>query len=196
VPNAEKKRCSWVNVDNALMRDYHDREWGVPVHDDRKHFEFLILEAAQAGLSWSIVLNKREGYRLAFSQFDPEKVARYTKAKIDKLVADSGIIRNRLKIEAAVKNARALLAVPEEFGSFDKYCWRFVDGKPRQNRWTSQRQIPATTAESNRFSRDLKQRGFKFVGPTVIYAHMQAVGMVNDHLVDCFRYRTIKRGLS
>ena len=191
-----QKRCSWVNVDNALMREYHDREWGVPNHDDRKHFEFLILEAAQAGLSWSIVLNKREGYRRAFSQFDPEKVARYTKAKIDKLTADPGIIRNRMKIEAAVKNARALLAVQEEFGSFDKYCWRFVDGKPRQNRWKSLRQIPPTTPESDSFSRDLKQRGFKFVGPTVIYAHMQAVGMVNDHLVDCFRYRPIKRGLS
>jgi DNA-3-methyladenine glycosylase I len=147
-------------------------------------------------LSWSIVLNKREGYRRAFSQFDPEKVARYSKAKIDKLIADPAIIRNRLKIEAAVKNARALLAVQEEFGSFDKYCWQFVDGKPRQNRWKSPRQIPATTPESDKFSRDLKQRGFAFVGPTVIYAHMQAVGMVNDHLVDCFRYRTIKRGLS
>jgi DNA-3-methyladenine glycosylase I len=192
----EQKRCSWVNVDNALMREYHDREWGVPNHTDRKHFEFLILEAAQAGLNWSIVLNKREGYRRAFSQFDPEKVARYTKAKIDKLVADPGIIRNRMKIESAVKNARALLTVQEEFGSFDKYCWQFVDGKPRQNRWKSTRQIPATTAESDKFSRDLKQRGFSFVGSTVIYAHMQAVGMVNDHLVECFRYRTIKRGLS
>ena len=192
----EQKRCAWVNVDNILMRDYHDREWGVPVHDDRKHFEFLILEAAQAGLSWSIVLNKREGYRKAFSQFDPEKVARYTKAKIDKLVADSGIIRNRLKIEAAVTNASALLKVQEEFGSFDKYAWRFVDGKPRQNRWKTLRQIPPTTPDSDKFSKDLKQRGFKFVGPTVIYAHMQAIGMVNDHMVDCFRYRVIERGLS
>jgi DNA-3-methyladenine glycosylase I len=192
----DQKRCLWVNVDNALLREYHDREWGVPVHDDRKHFEFLILEAAQAGLSWSIVLNKREGYRRAFSQFDPEKVARYTKARIDKLVADPGIIRNRLKIESAVTSARALLAVQEEFGSFDKYGWRFVDGKPRQNRWKSLGQIPATTPESDKFSRDLKQRGFSFVGPTVIYAYMQAVGMVNDHMVDCFRYRTIKRGLS
>jgi DNA-3-methyladenine glycosylase I len=192
----DQKRCLWVNVDNALLREYHDREWGVPVHDDRKHFEFLILEAAQAGLSWSIVLNKRVGYRRAFSQFDPEKVARYTKARIDKLVADPGIIRNRLKIESAVTSARALLAVQEEFGSFDKYGWRFVDGKPRQNRWKSLGQIPATTPESDKFSRDLKQRGFSFVGPTVIYAYMQAVGMVNDHMVDCFRYRTIKRGLS
>jgi DNA-3-methyladenine glycosylase I len=192
----DQKRCSWVNVDNALMREYHDREWGVPVHNDRKHFEFLVLEAAQAGLNWTMVLNKREGYRRAFSQFDPEKVARYTKARIDKLVADPGIIRNRLKIESAVKNARALLSVQEEFGSFDKYSWRFVDGKPRQNRWKTLRQIPPTTAESDKFSRDLKQRGFSFVGSTVIYAHMQAVGMVNDHLIDCFRYRTIKRGLS
>ena len=192
----EQKRCSWVNVDNALMTEYHDCEWGVPIHDDRQHFEFLVLEAAQAGLSWSIVLNKREGYRRAFSHFDPEKVARYTKAKIDKLATDPGIIRNRLKIEAAVNNARALLAVQEEFGSFDKYAWRFVDGKPRLNRWTLPRQIPATTPESDSFSRDLKQRGFKFVGSTVIYAHMQAVGMVNDHLVDCFRYSTAKRGRS
>jgi DNA-3-methyladenine glycosylase I len=196
VPSAEKKRCSWVNVDNALLLEYHDREWGVPNHDDRKHFEFLILEAAQAGLNWSIVLKKREGYRRAFSEFDPEKVARFTKAKIDKLVADPAIIRNRLKIESAVKNARALLAVREEFVSFDKYSWRFVDGKQRQNSWKSLRQIPPTTPESDSFSRDLKQRGFTFVGSTVIYAHMQAVGMVNDHLVDCFRYRTIKRGLS
>jgi len=190
----EPKRCSWVNVDNALMREYHDREWGVPVHDDRKHFEFLVLEAAQAGLSWSIVLNKREGYRKAFSQFDPEKVARFSKAKIDKLAADPAIIRNRLKIESAVRNARAFLAVQKEFGSFDKYCWQFVDGKPRQNRWASIRQIPARTPESDNFSKDLKQRGFNFVGSTIIYAHMQAVGMVNDHLVDCFRYRAIQRG--
>jgi DNA-3-methyladenine glycosylase I len=192
----EQKRCSWVNVDNALLLQYHDREWGVPNHDDRKHFEFLVLEAAQAGLNWSIVLNKREGYRKAFSQFDPEKVARYTKPKIDKLVANPAIIRNRLKIESAVKNARALLEVQEEFGSFDKYSWQFVDGKPRQNRWKTMRQIPATTPESDKFSKDLKQRGFSFVGSTVIYAHMQALGMVNDHLIDCFRYRTIKRGLS
>ena len=191
MPNAEQKRCSWVNVDNALMLEYHDREWGVPVHDDRKHFEFLVLEAAQAGLSWSIVLNKREGYRKAFSQFDPEKVARYTTAKIDKLVADPGIIRNRLKIESAVRNARALLKVQEEFGSFDKYSWQFVDGKPRQNHWKSLRQIPPRTADSDKFSKDLKQRGFNFVGSTIIYAHMQAVGMVNDHMVDCFRYRAI-----
>jgi DNA-3-methyladenine glycosylase I len=189
----QSKRCSWVNMDHDLMREYHDREWGVPTHDDRIHFEFLILEAAQAGLSWSIVLNKREGYRRAFSQFDPEKVARYTQARIDTLTADSGIIRNRQKIAAAVKNARAFLAVQEEFGSFDAYCWQFVNGQPRQNRWRSLRQIPATTAESDAFSRDLKHRGFSFVGSTVMYAHMQAVGMVNDHLIDCFRYRELTR---
>ena len=175
------------------MRDYHDREWGVPTHDDRRHFEFLLLEAAQAGLSWSIVLKKRDGYRRAFSQFDPGKVARYSAARIDKLAAEPGIIRNRLKIAAAVKNARAFLAVQKEYGSFDAYCWQFVDGRPRQNRWKSLRQIPATTAESDAFSRDLKRRGFSFVGSTVIYAHMQAVGMVNDHLVDCYRYRDVRR---
>jgi DNA-3-methyladenine glycosylase I len=178
------------------MREYHDSEWGVPAHDDRKHFEFLILEAAQAGLSWSIVLNRREGYRRAFSEFDPAKVARFSKAKVAKLITNPAIIRNRLKIEAAVKNARAFLAVQEEFGSFDKYCWQFVGGKPKQNHWKTPGQIPATTPQSDAFSRDLKQRGFTFVGSTVIYAHMQAVGMINDHLIDCFRYRPIKRGLS
>ncbi|HEY8182291.1 MAG TPA: DNA-3-methyladenine glycosylase I [Thermoanaerobaculia bacterium] len=187
------KRCPWVNVDNALMLEYHDREWGVPAHDDRRHFEFLVLEAAQAGLSWSIVLNKREGYRRAFSEFDPKKVARYSEAKIEKLTADAGIIRNRLKIASAVKNARAFLKVQEEFGSFDVYSWQFVKGRPRQNRWRSMRDIPATTAESDAFSRDLKRRGFSFVGSTVIYAHMQAVGMVNDHSVDCFRYPEVRR---
>jgi DNA-3-methyladenine glycosylase I len=193
MPEVQPKRCSWVSVDNELMREYHDREWGVPTHDDRRHFEFLVLEAAQAGLSWSIVLNKREGYRRAFSQFDPQKVARYSQARIDKLIADPGIIRNRAKIAAAVRNAGAFLAVQEECGSFDAYCWRFVDGRPRQNRWTALREIPATTPESDAFSRDLKRRGFSFVGSTVIYGHMQAVGMVNDHLIDCFRYRDVRR---
>jgi DNA-3-methyladenine glycosylase I len=193
MPEVQPKRCSWVNVDHELMREYHDREWGVPTHDDRRHFEFLILEAAQAGLSWSIVLNKREGYRRAFSQFDPKKVARYSQARIDELTADPAIIRNRAKIAAAVKNAQAFLAVQEEFGSFDAYCWQFVDGRPRQNRWTSLREIPATTPESDGFSRDLKRRGFSFVGSTVIYGHMQAVGMVNDHLIGCFRYRDVRR---
>ncbi len=191
--NAQPKRCSWVKVDHVLMLEYHDREWGVPTHDDRTHFEFLILEAAQAGLSWSIVLNKRDGYRRTFSGFNPEKVARYSEARIDKLTADPRIIRNRVKIAAAVKNARAFLAVQEEHGSFDAYCWRFVDGRPRQGRWKTIGQIPATTPESDAFSRDLKRRGFSFVGSTVIYAHMQAVGMVNDHLIDCFRYRAVRR---
>src|SRR5438132_14166452 len=175
------------------MLDYHDREWGVPVHEDRQHFEFLVLEAAQAGLSWSIVLKKREGYRRAFSQFDPQQVARYTQKRIQTLTADPSIIRNRLKIEAAVRNARAFLAIQDEFGSFDAYGWRFVDGRPRLNRWKAMREIPATSRESDAFSKDLKRRGFSFVGSTVVYAHMQAVGMVNDHLVDCFRYREIRR---
>jgi DNA-3-methyladenine glycosylase I len=186
-------RCTWVGSGNPLMLEYHDREWGVPVHDDRRHFEFLVLEAAQAGLSWSIVLKKREGYRRAFSQFDPRKVARYTQKRIEKLIADPSIIRNRLKIEAAVRNARAFLAIQDELGSFDAYCWRFVDGRPRVNRRKAIREIPATSHESDAFSKDLKQRGFSFVGSTVMYAHMQAVGMVNDHLVGCFRYRETQR---
>ena len=185
------KRCAWAGT-NPLMIEYHDHEWGTPVHDDRKHFEFLVLEAAQAGLSWSIVLRKREAYRHAFSDFDPEKVARYTEKRIDKLTLDSGIIRNRLKIDAAVRNARGFLAVQEEFGTFDAYCWRFVDGRPKVNRWKLTQQIPSTSTESDAFSKDLKQRGFRFVGSTIIYAHMQAIGMVNDHLVDCFRYREVQ----
>ncbi len=180
-------------MDDPLMLRYHDCEWGVPVHDDRKHFEFLLLEGAQAGLSWSIVLKKREGYRRAFSEFDPEKVARYTEKRIQKLTLDPAIIRNRMKIEAAVRNARRLLAVQEEFGSFDAYGWRFVDGRPKLNRWKTMREIPATSLESDAFSKDLKHRGFSFVGSTMIYSHMQAVGMVNDHLVGCFRYREIQR---
>jgi len=188
------RRCTWANPSDQLMIDYHDREWGVPVHDDRKHFEFLVLEAAQAGLSWAIVLKKREGYRRAFSEFDPHKVARYTEKKIEALVADPGIVRNRMKIVAAVKNARAFLAVQDEFGSFDAYCWRFVDGRPQVNKRKLSREIPATSPESDAFSKDLKRRGFSFVGSTIIYAHMQAVGMVNDHLVECFRYRQVSRG--
>ncbi len=191
--DAQPKRCSWVNVEHDLMREYHDREWGVPAHADARHFEFLILEGAQAGLSWSTVLNKRDGYRRAFSQFDPEKVARYNKARIDKLVADPSIVRNRAKITSAVKNAQAFLAVQDEFGSFDAYCWRFVDGQPSQNRRKSMREIPPSTDESDAFSRDLKRRGFSFVGTTIVYAHMQAIGMVNDHLIDCFRYREVGR---
>ena len=188
-----KRRCGWVGESNPLMLEYHDREWGVPVRDDGKHFEFLILEGAQAGLNWSIILNKREGYRGAFSEFDPSKVARYTVKRIQKLLLDPGIIRNRQKIEAAVRNARAFLAVQEEFGTFDAYAWRFVGGQPKVNRWRAIKQIPATSTESDAFSKDLKQRGFGFVGSTIIYAHMQAVGMVNDHLVHCFRYREVAR---
>ena len=191
--NAQLKRCAWVRVDDVLMPEYHDREWGVPVHSDRKHFEFLVLEAAQAGLSWSIVLKKREGYRRAFSEFDPVKVARYNEKRIQKLTLDPAIIRNRTKIESAVRNARAFLAIQEEMGSFDAYCWRFVDGRPKLNRWKDVQEIPATSQESDAFSRDLKRRGFTFVGSTIIYAHMQAIGMVNDHLVDCFRYREVRQ---
>ena len=186
------KRCAWAGSD-PLMIQYHDREWGVPVHDDRKHFEFLVLEGAQAGLSWSTVLRKREAYRRAFSQFDAEKVARYTRRRIEKLLRDPAIIRNRLKIESAVRNARAFLEVQEEFGNFDGYCWGFVDGRPKLNRWKAIRQIPATSPASDALSEDLKGRGFRFVGSTIVYAHMQAVGMVNDHLVDCFRYRELGR---
>jgi len=173
------------------MIAYHDREWGVPVHDDRTHFEFLVLEGAQAGLSWSIVLNKREGYRRAFRQFDPEKVARFTPARVQELTLDPAIVRNRMKIEATVRNAKAFLAIQREFGSFDAYGGRYVDGQPRQERRKTSTQIPATSPESDAFSKDLKRRGFSFVGSTVMYAYMQAVGMVNDHLVRCFRYSEI-----
>lgn len=190
--DTSKQRCAWVNTADSLMLDYHDQEWGLPVHEDRKHFEFLVLEAAQAGLSWSTVLKKREGYRSAFSGFDPQKVSRYTDKRIEELTQDASIIRNRMKIRAAVRNASLFLAVQEEFGSFDAYCWRFVDGEPKLNRWKDTKEVPATSRESDAFSKDLKVRGFSFVGSTVIYAHMQAVGMVNDHLVDCFRYREVQ----
>jgi DNA-3-methyladenine glycosylase I len=190
-PEMTVKRCAWVRGDDPMMLRYHDCEWGVPVHDDHRHFEFLVLETAQAGLSWSTVLNKREGYRRAFSDFNPAKVARYTERRIEKLLLNQQIIRNRMKIEAAVRNARAFLDVQEEFGSFDAYCWQFVGGRPKLNRWKSMHEIPVISAESQAFSKDLKRRGFSFIGPTVIYAHMQAVGMVNDHLVRCFRYREI-----
>jgi DNA-3-methyladenine glycosylase I len=189
------KRCAWVTGGDPLMTRYHDREWGVPVRNDRKHFEFLVLEGAQAGLSWSTVLNKREAYRRAFSGFDPAKVARFSRRRIQKLLRDPSIIRNRLKIESAVRNAKAFLAIQKEFGSFNAYCWRFVGGRPRVNRWKATRQVPATSPESDAFSKDLKSRGFRFVGSTILYAHMQAVGMVNDHLVDCFRYRELRRPL-
>src|ERR1700757_3969423 len=187
------KRCSWVNEDDPLLLEYHDREWGVPVHSDRKHFEALVLSGAQAGLNWSLVLKKREGYRRAFDRFDPEKVAHYSEKQPRTLLTDAEIIRNRMKIEAAVRNARAFLKIQEEFGGFDAYCWRFVGGQPKLNRWKATRQIPATSVESETFSKDLKQRGFSFVGPTVAYAYMQAAGLVNDHLVECFRYREIMR---
>lgn len=179
-----KKRCAWPGTDPMMVR-YHDQEWGKPVHSDQKHFEFLILEAAQAGLSWSTILKKREGYRKAFAGFDPQKVARFTPAKIKKLLQDPGIVRNRLKIHAAVNNAKQFLKVQKEFGSFDTYCWRFVGGKPIDHRIKSVKDIPSTTPESDSWSRDLKKRGFKFVGSTIVYAHMQAVGMINDHQTDC-----------
>jgi DNA-3-methyladenine glycosylase I len=186
---SEKKRCAWAEGGNELYVEYHDREWGVPVRDDRKQFEFLILEGAQAGLSWSTVLNKREGYRKAFADFDPVKVARFSEKKIETLIQNPGIIRNRLKITAAVNNARAFLDIQKEFGSFDAYIWAFVGGKPLQNRWRAMVDIPATSRQSDALSKDLKQRGLKFVGSTIMYAHMQAAGLVNDHLISCFRYR-------
>lgn len=188
-----KTRCSWVNPNDPMMVDYHDHEWGVPNHDDRRHFEFLILEGAQAGLSWATILKRREGYRRAFSDFDARKVARFSRTRIEELLVDATIIRNRQKIESTVRNARAFLAIGEEFGSFDSYCWRFVDGHPIVNHRRSTQEIPATSAESDSFSKDLKKRGFSFVGSTIIYAHMQAIGMVNDHLASCFRYVEIQR---
>jgi len=184
-----KKRCTWAEGGNELYIQYHDREWGVPVHEDRKQFEFLILEGAQAGLSWSTVLNKREGYRKAFAVFDPVKVARFSEKKIETLIQNPSIIRNRLKITSAVSNARAFLAIQKEYGSFDTYIWDFVGGKPLQNRWNAMADVPATSPESEALSKDLKQRGLKFVGSTIMYAHLQAAGLVNDHLVSCFRYR-------
>jgi DNA-3-methyladenine glycosylase I len=189
---SKKTRCKWATGGNELYLDYHDQEWGVPQHDDRVLFEFLILEGAQAGLSWSTILNKREGYRKAFDGFDPEKVARYEKTKINKLLQDPAIVRNRLKVEAAVINARAFLEVQEEFGSFDAYIWRITGGKPVQNSWKAMKQVPASTRESDAMSKDLKSRGFKFVGSTIMYAHMQATGMVNDHTVNCFRWKQLQ----
>ncbi len=188
-----KKRCAWAEGVGDFYLEYHDNEWGVPVHDDNKHFEFLILEGAQAGLSWSTILKKRDGYRKAFADFAPVRVARFSEEKIENLLRNPGIIRNRLKVRAAVSNARAFLAVQKEFGSFDTYIWRFVGGKPVWNRRKIMKDIPATSLESDALSIDLKKRGFKFVGSTIIYAHMQAVGMVNDHVVSCFRYREARR---
>lgn len=183
---AEKVRCDWAR--NELAIEYHDREWGRPVHDDQVFFEFLLLEGAQAGLSWDTILRKREAYRKAFDNFDPKRVAAYDKKKIAALLEDEGIVRNRLKIASAVENARAFLAIQKEFGSFDKYVWQFVGGKPKVNRWTAMKQVPAFTGESDALSKDLKKRGFRFVGTTIMYAFMQATGLVNDHLVTCFRY--------
>lgn len=188
----EVVRCGWVANGDELYVDYHDKEWGVPVHDDQKHFEFLTLESAQAGLSWATILRKREGYRKAFADFDPNRVARFTEKRIEKLCGNPAIVRNRLKIKAAVSNAKVFLAVQEEFGSFDAYAWQFVDGKPIQNRWTAMKQIPVTTDESDAFSKDMKKRGAKFFGSTICYAHMQAIGMVNDHEVGCFRHRQLR----
>mgnify|MGYP001812870475 FL=1 len=183
-------RCRWAEGVSLDYIRYHDEEWGVPVRDDRTQFEFLILEGAQAGLSWSTILNKRDGYRKAFADFDPEKVARFTKKRVEKLLQDPSIVRNRLKVESTITNAKAFLAVQEEFGSFCDYIWGFVDGSPIQNRFRKDSDVPATSPESDALSKDLKKRGFKFVGSTIIYAHMQATGLVNDHVTGCFRYKT------
>ena len=184
-------RCNWCLGDKQYL-DYHDREWGAPLHDDGRLFEFLVLEGAQAGLSWITVLKKRPAYREAFDGFDFNRVAEYDEGKVRSLLANPGIIRNKLKIRSAIRNARAFIRVREKFGSFDNYIWNFVDGKPIQNAWKHGSQIPAETPLSNKISRDLKQRGFNFVGPTIVYAHMQATGMVNDHTTDCFRHGEIK----
>jgi len=185
-PEQNLARCGWAR--NQLSILYHDREWGVPQHDDRKLFEFLLLEGAQAGLSWDTILRKRENYRIAFDNFEVETIARYTEKKIQSLLRNDGIVRNRLKLVSALDNAKACLSVRKEFGTFDRYIWQFVGGKPRVNRWQSQEEVPARTAESDAMSKDLKKRGFRFVGSTICYAFMQAVGMVNDHILGCFRY--------
>lgn len=187
------KRCRWAEGVSLDYIRYHDEEWGVPVCDDRTQFEFLILEGAQAGLSWSTILNKRAGYRRAFADFDPAKVARFTKKRVEKLLQDPSIVRNRLKVESTVTNARAFLRVQEEFGSFSDYIWAFVDGRPVQNRFRRDSDIPATSAVSDALAKDLKKRGFRFVGSTIMYAHMQATGLVNDHVVGCFRHKPCAR---
>ena len=191
-PAPTRIRCAWVGDKPHLIR-YHDEEWGVSVHDDRKHFEMLLLEGAQAGLTWETILCRRDGYRKAFAAFDPAEVTRFTTKRKTALMKDPGIIRNRLKIEAAVTNARAFLAVQKAFGSFDRYVWRLVGGEPKVNRWATMKQVPATTPESDALSKDLKRRGFRFVGSTIIYAYMQAVGLVNDHTTDCFKQHTCRR---
>lgn len=185
-----KQRCEWCGSDELYV-NYHDKEWGIPVHDDRVHFEMLILEGAQAGLSWITVLRKRENYRKAFDNFDVKKVARYTEKRIEKLLLNPGIIRNRLKVNSTITNAKAFIEIQKKFGSFDKYIWRFVNNKPIVNKWKTMGQLPATSKESDELSEDLKKRGFKFVGSTIMYAHMQAIGMVNDHTIDCFRYKEL-----
>jgi DNA-3-methyladenine glycosylase I len=187
--NKRVRRCPWAGDSSLPYIEYHDKEWGVPAWHDPTQFEFLILEGAQAGLSWSTILNKREGYRAAFADFDPQKVARFTKRRVERILQDSGIVRNRQKVQAAVTNAKAFLEVQEEFDGFCNYIWRFVDGRPKQNRLKSDADVPATSRESDELSKDMKQRGFKFVGSTIMYAHMQATGMVNDHLTSCFRHR-------
>lgn len=189
----QKKRCDWVPEGNSLYEAYHDDEWGIPVHDDRKHFEFLVLEGAQAGLSWLTILKRRQDYFEAFAGFNPAIVAKYDQRKIEALLQNSGIIRNRLKVESAVNNAKRFLEVQKEFGSFDIYIWGFVGGKPIQNSWKSHKEIPPLSEEAKRLSKDLIKRGFKFVGPTIIYAHMQAVGMVNDHTCECFRFKQLMK---
>ena len=186
-----KKRCDWVPLDNPLYVKYHDEEWGVPIHDDQLLFEFLVLEGMQAGLSWFTILRKRESFRTAFDHFNPREIALYNEKKIEELMQNSGIIRNRLKISAAIQNAKAFLNVQAEFGSFDSFIWQFVKGKAIVNQWKTLKEIPAKTPLSDTISKDLKKRGFKFVGSTIIYAHMQATGMVNDHTIDCFRYKEI-----
>lgn len=185
------RRCGWASLVDPTYRAYHDEEWGVPVHDDRVIFEFLVLEGAQAGLSWGTILRKRENFRRAFSEFDPKKVARFDGRKVNSLLKDPGIIRNRLKVESAIQNARAFLRVQDEFGSFDSFVWRFVGGRPKMNRWKTMKEIPSKTPESEAMSKDLLARGFRFVGPTICYAHMQATGMVNDHVTSCFRYKEL-----
>lgn len=188
----KKIRCPWC-LGNEIYEEYHDKEWGVPVHDDRVHFEFLILEGAQAGLNWLTILKKRENYRVAYEEFDPKKVAKFDEDKIEELLNNSGIVRNKLKVRSSVNNAKLFLQIQQEFGSFDKYIWNFVNYKPVVNIFKNIKELPATSELSDRVSKDLKNRGFKFVGSTIIYAHLQATGIINDHLVDCFRYEEIKK---
>lgn len=189
--NDNKNRCEWAEGQFDQYVQYHDEEWGVPVHDDQTHFEFLILEGAQAGLSWSTILKRREGYRISFANFDPEKVAKFDEEKIQELLQFEGIIRNKLKVRSAVTNAQNFLKIQDEYGSFDKYIWQFVGGEPIVNHWKSLKDVPATTKESDALSKDLKKRGFKFVGSTIMYAYMQACGLVNDHTVECFRFQEL-----